>query len=259
MRFLDACFNSLYDKLSTLNYEIIVIDNNSTDESCAYIKANHPKVHLIESKINYGFGKGNNEAVKYAKGSTILLLNNDTILLDKIDELVMMLEKDQSIGVIGIKMLDKNKKYLHSNGNFPTFFNMLKYKNILSVNSDLLTGNFSKNKYFVDWISGAFVLIRKNTYNEIKGFDEDYFMYVEDVDFCKKIEEIGLKRMFFTNYSYIHFVGFNTSKNHLLIEGYKIYIKKHTKGIKKLILKSAIFIKWMFQKVLKPYISKNND
>jgi GT2 family glycosyltransferase len=248
MRFLDGCFTSLYDKLSTLTYEIIVIDNNSTDESCNYIKMNHHKVHLIESKINYGFGRGNNEAVKHAKGNTILLLNNDTILLDKIDELVLMLEKDQTIGAIGIKMLDKNKNYLHSNGNFPNFFNMLRYKNLLSVNSDLLTGNFSKSKYFVDWISGAFMLIRKNTYNEIKGFDEDYFMYVEDVDFCKKIDKIGLNRIFLTNFSYIHFVGFNTNKNHLLIEGYKIYIKKHTNGIKNVILTLSILVKSVISK-----------
>jgi GT2 family glycosyltransferase len=243
MRFLDACFNSLYEKLSTLSYEIIVIDNNSTDESCNYIKDNHPKVRLIESKVNYGFGKGNNEAVKHAKGNTILLLNNDTILLDKIDDLVMRLEKDQSIGVIGIKMLDKHMKYLYSNGNFPNFFNLLKFKNILQINEDLTNENFTKKEYFVDWISGSFMLMKKKVYDKIKGFDEDYFMYVEDVDLCKKIEILGLKRIFVPKYNYIHFVGFNTSKNPLIIKGYKTYIKKHTKGINKLFLSIAIFVK----------------
>ena len=122
LRFLDDCFQSLYDKLSSLTYEIIVLDNHSTDESCAFIKKNHPTVLLIESNINYGFGRGNNEAVKNANGETILLFNNDTILLDSIDELIVKLEQDPSVGVIGIQMLDKYQRYLFSNGNFPNFF-----------------------------------------------------------------------------------------------------------------------------------------
>lgn len=197
LRFLDDCFQSLYDKLSSLTYEIIVLDNHSTDESCAFIKKNHPTVLLIESNINYGFGRGNNEALKHAKGDTILLLNNDTILLDSIDELIVKLDQDPSVGVIGIQMLDKYQRYLFSNGNFPNFYNMLRFKNILLINSDLSNGNFPKNEYEVDWISGSFMLMRKRVYEEVKGFDEDYFMYVEDVDLCKKIEKIGLKEYFY--------------------------------------------------------------
>jgi GT2 family glycosyltransferase len=230
MRFLDGCFTSLYDKLSTLSYEIIVIDNNSTDESCNYIKDNHSKVHLIDSKINYGFGKGNNEAVKHAKGNTILLLNNDTILLDKIDELVVMLEKDATIGVIGINMVDANHQFLPSYGNFPSMLNMLYMKNIQNICHDLKTGNFSQKTYSVDWIGGAFMLIKKQLYDDIKGFDEDYFMYVEDVDLCKKIEKKGLKRMFIPSFNYVHFVGFSKARNPLLIKGYELFIEKHLKG-----------------------------
>uniref|UniRef100_UPI003752DD78 glycosyltransferase family 2 protein n=1 Tax=Flavobacterium sp. TaxID=239 RepID=UPI003752DD78 len=72
--------------------------------------------------------------------------------------------------------------------------------------------------------------------NKINGFDEDYFMYVEDVDFCKKIAKVGLKRVFMTSISYIHFVGFNTNKNPMLVKGYKIYIKKHFSGIQKIVI-----------------------
>lgn len=248
LRFLDDCFQSLYDKLSSLTYEIIVLDNHSTDESCAFIKKNHPTVRLIESNINYGFGRGNNEALKHAKGDTILLLNNDTILLDSIDELIVKLDQDPSVGVIGIQMLDKYQRYLFSNGNFPNFYNMLRFKNILLINSDLSNGNFPKNEYEVDWISGSFMLMRKRVYEEVKGFDEDYFMYVEDVDLCKKIEKIGLKRIFLPNYRYIHFVGFNTSKNHLIVKGYKTFIKKHSSGLSKILLTTAILLKSVISK-----------
>jgi len=72
--------------------------------------------------------------------------------------------------------------------------------------------------------------MKKNVYQQINGFDEDYFMYVEDIDICKKIASINLKRIFIANKSYIHFVGFNREKNKFIIEGLKIYIKKHHKN-----------------------------
>ena len=77
----------------------------------------------------------------------------------------------------------------------------------------LKKGKFSKDYYEVGWLAGSFLFLLKETYIKIKGFDEDYFMYVEDVDFCKKIADAGLKRIFMPNLSYIHFVGFNKKKN----------------------------------------------
>lgn len=234
LRFLDDCFQSLYEKLSSLSYEIIVLDNHSTDESCSYIKSQHPTVRLIESKINYGFGRGNNEAVKHAKGDTILLLNNDTILLDSIDELILKLDHDPSIGTIGINMVDANHQFLPSFGNFPNMWNMFYMKKIQDMCQDLKTGNFSQESYAVDWISGSFMLMKRRIYAEVYGFDEDYFMYVEDVDFCKKIEKKGLKRIFIPKFNYVHFVGFSKTRNPLLIRGYELFISKHLKGFDKL-------------------------
>ena len=83
-------------------------------------------------------------------------------------------------------------------------------------------------------------MLSKKTYQEIGGFDNDYFMYVEDVDFCKKIADLGYKRIFLPTFSYIHFVGFSNSKNPLLIKGYEIYISKHRKGVNKLICQCAL-------------------
>ena len=82
----------------------------------------------------------------------------------------------------------------------------------------------------------------EETYIKIKGFDEDYFMYVEDVDFCKKVANIGLKRVFIPGLSYIHYVGFNKKKNPMLVKGYKIYINKHFKGIPLLLISIALTI-----------------
>ncbi|WP_430399722.1 glycosyltransferase family 2 protein [Flavobacterium sp.] len=231
LRFLKECLDSLESKLQLISYEIIILDNNSTDESCSFIKEYYPFVKLLESKTNFGFGKGNNEAVKYASGKHLLLFNNDTILLDDISLAIKTLDENKEIGVIGINMLTAQKKYIPAAGNFPNFKNMLRFVNLLDLGTEFKTGVFSKKHYEVDWLCGSFLLIPKDIYIKIRGFDEDYFMYVEDVDFCKKIADIGLKRVFIPSLNYIHFVGFNKKKNNLLVNGYRIYLKKHYKGL----------------------------
>lgn len=242
LKYLKDCFDSIYEKLKDISFEIIVIDNNSSDESCTFIKQNYPEVILIESKINHGFGKGNNEAVKIAKGEYLLLINNDTILIDDLKPAFDFLVSDKTIGVLGINMLDGNQGYLPAAGVFPNKQNMFQLKKLLEVNQDFIDNKFLKKSYDVDWICGSFMMLAKDTFEEIKGFDEDYFLYVEDVDFCKKIEKIGLKRVFLPTFSYIHFVGFNKSKNKMLIKGYRTFILKHFKGFEQRILLAILQI-----------------
>lgn len=233
LKYLNNCFESLFKKLNGISFEIIIIDNNSSDESCKFIIDNFPNIILVQSKTNYGFGKGNNEAVKIAKGDYLLLLNNDTIILDDLFPALEILKSDSKIGVIGINMLDSKKEYLQAVGNFPNPINMFKLKNLLNIGKEFESGNFSKERYDVDWLGGSFLLLSKKLYSEIGGFDEDYFMYVEDVDFCKKIADRGYKRVFLSKFNYIHYIGFNDTKNKLLIKGYEIYLSKHSKGIEK--------------------------
>lgn len=247
--FLDTCFNSLYDKLKNIDFEIIVLDNNSSDDSCAYINKNFPKIKLIESKVNFGFGKGNNEAIKHAKGEYVLLLNNDTILIDRIDNALKLLDENNDYGVVGINMLNKDREYIPAAGNFPNFYNMLQFKRIIDLGIEFKKGGFSKELYEVDWLCGSFLLMSQKVYHEINGFDENYFMYVEDVDLCKKIANAGYKRIFVPNLSYIHFVGFNFKKNLLLVKGYRIYINNHTKGFKKFFVLFSLFINSIVKKI----------
>ncbi len=245
-KFFKDCLNSLYNKLEGISFEIIVLDNNSTDNSCIFIKKNYPEVVLIESKINHGFGKGNNEAVKFAKGEYLLLINNDTIVLDNLLPVLNYLKSDNNVGVVGINMLNGKKEYLPVAGVFPNSRNMFLMKKLLQIDEEFILGKLSKQSYEVDWLGGSFLMLSKKLYNEINGFSEDYFMYVEDVDFCKKIANKGYKRVLLTNYSYIHFVGFTKAKNQMLIKGYKIYIAKHCVGFNKIVCSTALQInKWV--------------
>lgn len=259
LKFLDACFKSIYKKLINTDFEIIVLDNNSSDDSCNFIKTHFNKIRLIESKVNLGFGKGNNEAIKYAKGEYLLLLNNDTILIDKIDTILDLIQENEKYGVVGINMLDKNRKYLPAAGNFPNFYNMLQYKKLINLGVEFKRGFFSKNIYEVDWLCGSFLLIPQKIYLEVKGFDEDYFMYVEDVDLCKKISNAGYKRIFVSNLSYIHFVGFSMKKNPFLVKGYKTYINKHIQGYKRPFVLFALFINSIVKNIKMSILNFKNN
>ena len=247
--YLKDCLDSLEDKLKGIPNEIIIIDNNSNDESCNYLRTNYPNVRLIDSKINYGFGKGNNEAVKQAQGDYLLLINNDTVVLDHLKPVLDYLKEDETIGAVGINMLNGKKEYLPVAGVFPNASNMFQMKKLLEINDEFRSGVFSKHNYEVDWLSGSFLMLKKETYQKINGFDEAYFLYVEDVDFCKRIAGIGLKRVFLPNFNYIHFVGFNASKNPLLVKGYEIYISKHFNGINKLVVAAALQVNKVVKKV----------
>ncbi len=249
LKYFKNCLNSLFEKLNGIVYEIIIFDNHSTDNSCEFIENNYPQIQLIKSKENLGFGKGNNEAVKQAKGEYLLLLNNDTIVLSQLLPVLNFLKTDEKIGVLGINMLNGDGNYLPAGGNFPTISNMFQMKKLLEISDEFKAGTFSKSAYEIDWLGGSFLLLRKKIYNRIGGFDEDYFLYVEDVDFCKKIANIGFKRIFLPEYDYIHFVGFTKAKNPMLIKGYEIYLSKHYRGIYKLIIISALKLNKIIKKI----------
>ncbi|MFL9845198.1 glycosyltransferase family 2 protein [Flavobacterium rhizosphaerae] len=253
LKYLKDCFESLKEKLQGIDFEIVVADNNSTDESCNFIKQHYPEVVLIESPENLGFGRGNNLAVAYSNGKYLLLLNNDTIILDNLLPVLQKLKSDKTIGAIGIKMLDKNRMYLNSVGKFPSPANLFRIKSISRTDGVFSSGNFSEDVYEADWVGGSFIMMPKKVYEEINGFDPDYFMYVEDVDLCKKIADKGYKRLFMPNYSYIHFVGYNKSKDHLILNGYDLYIEKHFSGPAKKLSQLSLGVNKLVKKTKKMF------
>ncbi len=242
-KYLNNCFSSIHKVLENQSFEVVMVDNQSNDNSVCFTKEHFPWVKIIEATTNLGFGKGNNLGVQHANGEFVLLLNNDTILIDNPLELIPEFQKNSSIGAIGIKMLNSNQEYIYSFGNFPNAENLFIMKRLQKMkDKELITGSFKKNSYRVDWLGGSFVLMQKSFYKYIGGFDEDYFLYVEDVDFGKKILNGGKESWFYPNQSYIHFVGFNTNKNMLLVKGYDLFLQKHSKGINFLFLRFILFI-----------------
>ncbi len=248
--FFKDCLESIKKCCSSNSYEIIVVDNNSRDGSQEFIRLNYPEVRLFAEKENLGFGKANNLGVKKAKGKNILLLNNDTILLKDITPIFEELKKSD-IGAVGVKMLNGNREYTPSVGKFPRPLDLLKLSNLNEKRKEFLTGSFKKKRYKVDWVSGSFMMLKREDWNLINGFDEDFFMYVEDVDLCKRISNLGKKIIFLSDITYIHFVGFNKSREIKLITGYKLYSDKHFNLVSSILAKILLKINYVYKRKIK--------
>lgn len=238
--FLEDCIRSIHAGFKGLSYEILLLDNASKDDSLALLQTRFPEVIVIKSEENLGFAKGNNRAFQEAKGTYILLLNTDTILLSHLSPAIQALEKDEGIGIVGIKMVDKQHKYRKSAGHFPSPKRLLRLKRLYVTENGFENGNFHETHYEVDWIEGSFLLTSRAIYERVGGLSEDYFMYVEDVDFCKKVALLNKKRVYLPQLHYIHYGGFNSSKEQLLKDGLILYCRKFLKGIKKIMAIIAI-------------------
>ncbi len=230
--FLQQCIRSVQKALENWDAEIIVIDNDSKDDSCQMVKNLFPNVILIENKENVGFSKANNQAVAVAKGEYICILNPDTAVAEDTFRLAIEYsESIQNMGALGVYLMDGTGNFLpESKRNLPT----------PKVSLMKLTG-FAK-KYYSNHISetskgevevlvGAFMLVKRSIYNEVGGFDEDYFMYGEDIDFSYKITQAGYKNHYLGNATVLHYKGESTKKDDLYFERFygamQIFYRKH--------------------------------
>ncbi|MBO0330932.1 glycosyltransferase family 2 protein [[Muricauda] lutisoli] len=250
-KYLQGCLDSVKNTCNGIDYEIIIVDNNSSDNSLDILKRKYAEeVCLIESKENLGFAGGNNLGVSKSNGKYILLLNNDTILLDKLEPLIKLIGDDE-IGAIGIKMLGKQREYRKSVGRFPSAFNLIKLSRLYYSSKSFKLGNFHKDSYTVDWIEGSFLLTRRQLWDKVGGLDDTFFMYGEDLDYCKKVSIQLKKCIYYTKCSYIHFGGYNAGRQKLLKKGFVKYLNKHAKGLGKVLARISLEINFAFKNVKK--------
>ena len=219
-RFLSACFDSIRS-ITTCPFEIILIDNASSDNSIELIRNDYPDIHLLQSEQNLGFAAGNNIGVMAARGRYILLLNNDTILLSDPKIGCEILNIQAEIGALGARMLDEGHRETASCGYFPAPHRLVFYSSML-----FMPANDERVLVPVDWVQGSFLLMRRNDYIEIGGMDEKYFMYWEDVDLCRRIVANKFKVIFCKKLSYLHFGGYNPYRWIQIYRGFKRYHQK---------------------------------
>lgn len=208
---IDCLKSILLDKgLQQMEYEIIIIDNNSHDDSLEKIekfknslKAKNCQIIIIANKDNRGFGGANNQGIKIAKGNYILLLNSDTIILHSaISQSLDWLSSHPEASTCTAQLLNKDKTIQASGGFFPNLGNMITWcfslddlplvnkiiKPIHPHTPEFYThDNFYTKDHPQDWITGAFMLTRKPLLDKVKGFDENYFMYGEELELSYRI------------------------------------------------------------------------
>lgn len=227
--FLEQCLCSVIKACVNIKAEIFVVDNNSTDGSKAFFNNRFPQVKFIWKDINAGFAKANNEALRLASGDKILFLNPDTILPeDCLEKCIQFFDEQATTGALGVRMIDGSGNYLpESKRGFPSFFtSFCKMTGLTNIfpSSKLFAryylGHLPENETNeVDVVSGAFMMVEKKVLDTVGSFDEDYFMYAEDIDLSCRIQKATCpatsgkyKNFYFAGTTIIHFKGESTTK-----------------------------------------------
>lgn len=275
--FLEQCVLSVQSAIQNLDAEIIVVDNNSQDDSCKMMKERFPDVVLVENKENSGFPKGNNIGVEIAKGEYICILNPDTVVAEDTFEKILAFAKTKTdLGIVGCKLIDGTGNFLpESKRGIPTPFVAFTkifslYKIFPSIKSfcNYYASHINENQTGkVEILVGAFMVMKKGTYQEVGGFDEDCFMYSDDIDLSYMVLKTGKQNYYFHETTVIHYKGESTIKDGTYMkrfqEAMNFFYKKHfkTSVFFSLFMKIGIiffsFIK-MFQGKTKPKSKPEN-
>ena len=242
--FLEQCVASVQEALSNIDGEIIVVDNNSSDDSCEMMKSRFPNVKLIENTANSGFPKGNNIGVDQAKGDYICILNPDTVVAgDTFTKILAFAEKKKNIGIVGCKLIDGTGNFLpESKRGVPTpfvaftkIFGLYKLFPKTTLFNRYYAQHLSENETGkVDILVGAFMVMKRDLYLEIGGFDENCFMYSDDIDLSYMALKKGKSNYYFQETTVIHYKGESTVKDGLYMkrfrEAMQFFYKKHFKS-----------------------------
>lgn len=255
----EDCVNSINKNksLKHFNYEVIIVDNDSSDGSREYFKEQtFANTIIIENDKNDGFGKANNIGVRFSKGEYIVLLNSDTLVGEtNFELLIATMQSNDNIGVLSTKILNRDSSIQSLGFNFPSLMNEVKL-NLLFWNFNFIKKlrfkNYNNKGLFkVDWVSGSFMVIKKEDYSSIGGFDEKIFMYAEDLDLCYRLYEKNKYSYVLDETSIYHLHGESGSKNKLSLskllkrrENYHYVIQKHKmlNPSKLLIMKLTYFL-----------------
>lgn len=281
---LRKCLQSLVPALKGIKAEVIVVDNASKDKTPQMVETEFPWVKLIKKHRNRGFGANNNIGMKVARGRYVLLLNSDTELLDKVilKEMVAWMDKHPKVGLSSCALLNEDRKTLQGNGGyFPTLFKVFFWMFFLDdiPGLDRLIkpfhplhewspiykgGGYFKKTQKQDWLTAAYLVIRKSALDEAGLFDEDFFLYVEEVDLSYRFVKAGWEVWYLPKWKILHYgqvtIG---SENSMIFElkNMVLFYKKHFSSWKipivRVVLKTGAVLRMIIFGILKgPKVTK---
>lgn len=235
---LSSCIDSILKYTKNIKFEIVVVDNNSEDGSAETAKKLGARV--IKNKSNLGFAMANNQGLKISKGKYILFLNSDTLISSNVlSDMIVFLDQNPKAGIATCSLLFKNGNLQSTGGYFPTLprvFMWMMFLDDIPWFDMMITSyhphkNYFKSFHKQDWVTGAFLLTKRGILDRIGGWDESYFMYVEEVDLCFRIKKLGYEVWYSPIWNIIHYGGASSKTNELSLiseyEGVKKFYKKH--------------------------------
>lgn len=240
--FLEQCLLSVFKATQQVSAEVFVVDNNSVDGSCEMVSEKFPQAILIENKVNTGFAKANNQAMRIATGEYVLLLNPDTLVEeDTFIKCVNFMDAHDDAGGLGVYMIDGKGNFLpESKRGLPSpavaFYKIFGLSALFPKSKTFgryHLGFLDKNQtHKVDVLSGAFMLMRKTALDKVGLLDEAFFMYGEDIDLSYRITQGGYNNYYYPETKIIHYKGESTKKSSVnyVVVFYKamvIFAKKH--------------------------------
>ena len=242
--YLRNCLNSVFTATQKIDNEVFVVDNNSSDGSAEMVRYEYPCVKLILNKINSGFSAANNQAINQSTGQFVLILNPDTIVeSDTFMNCIEFMNTHTDAGALAIKMSDGEGNYLpESKRAFPSLLSAF-FK--ISGGTYLFPKSKVLNRYYLpqidqnetsitEVISGAFMFIRREALAISGLFDEDFFMFGEDIDLSYRLMQTGFKNYYFPEVRIIHFKGKCTPRDNYkdvfhFYNAMRIYVEKRAR------------------------------
>lgn len=216
LKVISDCLCSIFAGTRSLDFEVVISDNGSTDGSTEFIRRNYPSVRIIENRANLGFAKGNNAGIAASRGEYILILNPDTIVHDAtLDRLVEFAERHPDAGAFGCRVLNPNGSYQESARPFPSirgsWIAALCLRRLAYVSDAFIPDIYMRWKgdteTVVDWQSGCCVMFRSKLLKELGGFDEQFFYHYEEVDLCRRVRNAGYPLLFTPEATITHLGG----------------------------------------------------
>ena len=244
-KYIQNCLDSILLSSGDLHYEIILVDNGSSDQTTRMVEDLYPQVNLIQNKENLGYAKANNQGIEECRGEYILLLNPDTeILENSLTRMIRFMEENSKAGALGPRLLNPDRTLQPSCREFPTYATLI-------WEFSGLSRLFPKSKIFGRWRMGYFefdqsrevdqpmgscLMLRRKTVEAVGDFDEHFTMFFNDVDLCYRIKKAGWKIFYYPRAEILHYKGTSTRQvkrkmiwlSHL---AFIQYFKKHKTGL----------------------------
>lgn len=243
-KYIDPLLNSIFAFNKDEKFEVIVVDNNSSDSTVKNAKKFGSKIKIIETGDNLGFAKGINIGAKEAKGAYLLFINPDSVWFEgTIGDLTSLYEKSEKIGIVGGRMIGPSAIEMSAGkffGFWATAALALGLDNVFKVR---FSPSIVKK---VEFVSGGFMMIRKNLFEELKGFDENYFMYVEDMDLCFRAKKLGFTTYFTPNVGVMHESHGSSNRSFAIKNIYKgvlFFQKMHKSAVSYFLVYLLLYLK----------------